>query len=79
MAYSLVYRNTCRLNLAASLTSTKSSGFFTCFLPGVAVTVAAGAAAGAAVGAVAVVAAAIMIGGVSGRGGTSGVTGDRLG
>ena len=55
----------------------KSSGFLTCFLPGAAVTVVT--VAGAAVGAVAVVVASIMIGGVSGRGGTIGVTGDRLG
>ena len=49
----------------------KSSGFCTCFL--------LGAAAVVVVGAVEVVAAAIMIGGVSGRGGTIGVTGDRDG
>ena len=56
----------------------KLSGFLTCFLLGAAVTVVTGAA-GAVVGAVAVVAAAIIIGGVSGQGGTIGVTGDRLG
>ena len=74
-AYSLMYTNTCHLNLLASLTSMKSSGFLTCFLPGAAVTVVTGTA-GAAVGAVAVVAAAIIMGGVGGRGGTVGVTGD---
>ena len=67
-AYSLVYTNSCRLNLSASLTSMKSSGFCTCFLLGAAVVV--------VVGAVEVVAVAIMIGGVSGRGGTIGVIGD---
>ena len=56
----------------------KSSGFCTCFLLGATITVVTGNA-GVAVGAIAVVAAAIIIGGVSGRGGTFGVTGDRLG
>ena len=51
----------------------KSSGFCTCFLLEAAMVVVV------VVGAVEVVAAAIIIGGVSGRGGTIGVTGDRLG
>jgi hypothetical protein len=49
----------------------KSSSFCTCFL--------LGAAAVVVVGAIEVVAAAIMMGGVSGQGGTIGLTGDRDG
>ena len=52
-AYSLVYTNSCHLNLSASLTLMKSSSFCTCFL--------LGAAAVVVVGAIEVVVAAIMI------------------